>query len=80
MFGFLARRVLALIGVLLCVFTITFLLVRWAPGGPFARERKLPPAIEQALLAKYHLDGSLWQQYSEYLGDVLKGDLRLSTK
>ena len=80
MFGFIARRLAALIGVLLCVFTLTFFLIRTAPGGPFTRERKLPPAIEQQLLAKYHLDGSLWQQYSEYLGDVLKGDLRLSTK
>jgi oligopeptide transport system permease protein len=29
---------------------------------------------------KYKLDGTLWQQYSGYLGDLLKGDLRLSTK
>lgn len=80
MFGFLARRLTALLGVLLCVLTLTFFLIRMAPGGPFARERKLPPAIEQQLLAKYRLDGTLWQQYSEYMSDVLKGDLRLSTK
>ncbi len=66
--------------VLLCVLSLTFFLVRLAPGGPFSRERKLPPAIEQQLLAKYRLDGSLWQQYSSYLSDVLRGDLRLSTK
>jgi oligopeptide transport system permease protein len=80
MLGFLARRIASLSGVLFCVLTLTFLLMRVAPGGPFARERKLPPAIEQQLLAKYHLDGSLWQQYTEYLNDVIKGDLRLSTK
>lgn len=80
MLGFLARRIAALSGVLFCVLTLTFLLMRVAPGGPFTRERKLPPAIEQQLLAKYHLDGSLWQQYTDYLGDVLRGDLRLSTK
>ncbi len=67
-------------GVLLCVISLTFLLVRLAPGGPFTRERKLPAAIEKELLARYHLDGSLWQQYREYLSDVLHGDLRLSTK
>jgi oligopeptide transport system permease protein len=67
-------------GVLFCVISLTFLLVRLSPGGPFTRERKLPPAIEKQLLARYHLDGTLWQQYSEYLGDVLQGDLRLSTK
>ena len=80
MFGFLARRIAAMGGVLLCVFTLTFFLIRLAPGGPFARERKLPPAIEQQLLAKYHLEGSLWQQYRDYLKDALQGDLRLSTK
>ncbi len=80
MLPFLARRLASLCGVLLCVLTLTFLLLRLSPGSPFARERKLPPVIEQQLLAKYHLEGSLWTQYTEYLGDVLHGDLRLSTK
>ncbi len=80
MLPFLTRRLLSMAGVLFCVISLTFLLVRLSPGGPFTRERKLPPAIEKQLLARYHLDGTLWQQYSEYLGDVLQGDLRLSTK
>lgn len=80
MLSFILRRCLALLGVLFCVVTITFFLVRLAPGGPFSRERKIPPAIEKQLLARYKLDGSLWQQYTDYLGDLLKGDLRLSTK
>ncbi|HEX8311239.1 MAG TPA: ABC transporter permease, partial [Chthoniobacteraceae bacterium] len=45
-----------------------------------SRERKIPPAIEQQLLARYKLDGTLWQQYSDYLSDLVRGDLRLSTK
>lgn len=73
-------RLLSLVGVLFCVVTITFFLVRLSPGGPFDSERNLPPAIEQALLAKYQLDGSLWEQYTGYLTDLLRGDLRLSTK
>lgn len=66
--------------VLFCVVSITFFLIRLSPGGPFDAERKLPPAVEEALLAKYKLDGPLWQQYTEYLRDLLRGDLRLSTK
>jgi oligopeptide transport system permease protein len=66
--------------VLFCVVTITFLLIRVSPGGPFDGERKIPAEIERQLLAKYKLDGSLWQQYSGYLGDLVRGDLRLSTK
>ncbi|MFV0336832.1 MAG: ABC transporter permease [Chthoniobacterales bacterium] len=80
MIAYLVRRILALVMVLFCVVTITFFLVRLSPGGPFDTERNLPPAIEKALLAKYKLDGSLWQQYSGYLADLLRGDLRLSTK
>jgi oligopeptide transport system permease protein len=80
MIATLIRRCLSLVAVLFCVVSITFLLIRISPGGPFDGERKIPAAIEQQLLAKYKLDGSLWQQYSGYIGDLLRGDLRLSTK
>ncbi|MCK9588436.1 MAG: ABC transporter permease subunit [Terrimicrobiaceae bacterium] len=76
----LLRRLGALALVLFCVVSITFVLIRLSPGGPFDGERKIPPAIEQELLAKYKLDGTLWEQYSGYLADLIRGDLRLSTK
>jgi oligopeptide transport system permease protein len=76
----LIKRLCAMAIVLFCVVTITFLLIRVSPGGPFDGERKIPPEIERQLLAKYKLDGSLWQQYSGYLADLVRGDLRLSTK
>jgi len=76
----LLRRLLSLGAVVFCVVSITFLLIRLSPGGPFDGERKIPAAIEQELLKKYKLDGSLWQQYSGYLADLARGDLRLSTK
>lgn len=74
------RRLPSLVFVLFCVVTLTFFLIRMAPGGPFDRERKIPPAIEAQLLAKYELDGPLWSQFTGYLADVVRGDLRLSTK
>lgn len=81
MIAFLARRFAAFVVVLFCVVSITFLLIRLAPGGPFDKERKLSPAIERKLLEKYKLDGTLWEQYQGYVSDVfLRGDLRLSTK
>lgn len=80
MIAFLLRRLVALVAVLFCVVTITFFLIRISPGGPFDAERKLPPAIEKQLLAKYKLDGPLWKQYTGYLGDLIRGDLRDSTK
>jgi len=51
-----------------------------SPGGPFDAERKIPAAIERELHAEYKLGGTLWQQYTGYLGDLVRGDLRLSTK
>ena len=76
----LLRRLGSMVLVLFCVVSITFILIRLSPGGPFDGERKIPPAIEQQLLAKYKLDGTLWEQYSGYMGDLIRGDLRLSTK
>ena len=80
MLRFIAKRTVGLVVILFCVVTITFFLVRLMPGGPFDRERKLPEHIEKQLLAKYKLDGPLLEQYFNYLGDLLHGDLRLSTK
>ena len=80
MIRFIAKRIVGPLVILYCVVTITFFLVRLMPGGPFDRERKLPEHIEKQLLAKYKLDGPLFEQYVNYLGDLLHGDLRLSTK
>ncbi len=80
MLAFVLRRLATMVLVLFCVVSVTFFLIRLAPGGPFDRERALPPAIEAALLAKYKLDGTLWQQYTGYISDLARGDLRLSTK
>src|SRR3954469_19774095 len=76
--------------VLFCVITLTFLLVRIAPGGPFTKERKIHPAILKQIEASYNLDGALWEQYTTYLGvrknskgeysGLLQGNLQLSTK
>ena len=80
MLAFTVRRLLGMVAVLWCVVTITFLLVWVAPGDPFARERNIPEAIEKQLRARYKVDGDLWPQYVDYLGDLLRGDLRISMK
>ena len=58
MFAFILRRLFLLIPVLLSVITITFFLIRIKPGGPFDKEKKIPKAVEEALLRKYKLDGA----------------------
>lgn len=66
--------------VLFVLITITFFLVRFAPGGPFSTERRLDPEIERALQAKYHLDKPLIQQYGIFLSNLLRGDFGPSFK
>jgi oligopeptide transport system permease protein len=74
MLGFALRRFLSAIPTLLIVITIAFFMMRVAPGGPFTLERALTPEIERRILAAYNLDQSLWRQYLDYLGGVLRGD------
>lgn len=75
MLNLVLRRLLTGVPTLLLLITLTFFLMRLAPGGPFDRERSLPPTIEAALRAEYHLDEALPQQYLRYLGGLLHGDL-----
>ncbi len=75
MLGFVTRRFLTTLPVLLIALTVCFFVLRLAPGGPFDAERPLPEEILQNLRAHYHLDKPLIEQYGRYLGGVLRGDL-----
>ncbi len=66
----LARKVGALLFLLVLVFTGAFFLMRLAPGGPFDSDRKLPDAIRANIEAKFRLDQPLHRQYVDYLSDV----------
>ena len=72
---YIARRVVEFIPVLLAIITLTFFLVRLAPGGPFAADKRVPPQVLRQLEAHYNLDAPLWRQYTDYLGGVVRGDL-----
>ena len=69
------RRLLGALPTLFILVSLTFFMMRAAPGGPFDRERNLPPQIEAAMQAEYHLDRPLWRQYLGYLGGLAHGDL-----
>ena len=80
MLSVILKRLLQAIPVLLAVITITFVMVRAAPGGPFDEERQAPPEILKNLEQKYNLDAPLWKQYVTYLGGLAHGDLGPSFK
>jgi oligopeptide transport system permease protein len=80
MLAYLVRRTFGAVVVLFAVVTITFFLIRIAPGGPFDDEKEPPEHVRKAQLEKYGMQGSLAAQYGRYLGSVITGDLRYSTQ
>jgi ABC-type dipeptide/oligopeptide/nickel transport system permease component len=67
MITYIIRRILSFIPVLFGVVLFTFVLVRSMPGGPFDREKPLPPAVRANLEAQYHLDWPISKQFISYL-------------
>jgi oligopeptide transport system permease protein len=80
MISLILKRILLAIPVLWIVASITFVLVRIVPGGPFEGDKALPPEIVANLKAKYHLDKPVPEQYMFYMGRLVQGDLGISYK
>ncbi|GAA3708897.1 oligopeptide ABC transporter permease OppB [Oceanisphaera sediminis] len=80
MLKFIVRRVLEAIPTLLVLITISFFMMRFAPGNPFSSERSLPPEVLANIEAKYGLDKPVLEQYFGYLGSLLQGNLGPSFK
>jgi oligopeptide transport system permease protein len=80
MMALIFRRLLQAIPVLFIVVTLTFLLVRSAPGSPFSTEKKVPKEIMEELEKQYDLHGTIGHQYEQYMGKVAHGNLSLSTQ
>lgn len=70
-----ASRLLEASLTLWLLLSLCFVLLRLAPGGPFDGERAAPPELEAALAQAYRLDAPLWQQYLDWFGGLLRGDL-----
>jgi oligopeptide transport system permease protein len=74
MLRYFLRRLGGAIPTLFIIVTLSFLLMRIAPGGPFDEEKALPAPILANLQSAYGLDRPLWVQYTRYLGSLLHGD------
>jgi ABC-type dipeptide/oligopeptide/nickel transport system permease component len=71
MFQYFIRSFMGMVAVIFVVSVITFFLMHQIPGGPFAREKKLPEVTLNNLNQKYHLDDPIWKQYSDYMVDLV---------
>jgi oligopeptide transport system permease protein len=75
MLSYVIRRFFSAIPTLFVIVTISFFLMRVAPGGPFNQEKGLNPIVKANLQRQYNLDEPLWQQYLYYLNDLIHGNL-----
>ena len=75
MLNYAFKRILTIIPTLFAIITLTFFLMRIAPGGPFDEERPLAPAVLENIQASYGLNKPLIEQYFIYIGNLLQGDM-----
>ncbi len=77
--NFILKRLAISLATLLVLITVVFLLVRLMPGGPFM-DPKMTPEVQARMEAYYGLDKPLIQQYFQYLGNLLQGNLGYSMR
>ena len=80
MLHFIIRRLLITIPMILIVISLTWGLVRLAPGNFYSGQKNIPKEIEANIRAKYGLDKPWYVQYGRMLGHVLVLDFGLSLK
>jgi oligopeptide transport system permease protein len=77
---FILRRLLSAIPMVLVIVSVTWALIRLAPGNFYTSERRLPPAIERNLRAKYGLDRPWYEQYGRLMGNIVRFDFGSSLR
>jgi oligopeptide transport system permease protein len=71
MLRFILRRLLITIPTILVVITITWGLIKLAPGNFYSGEKPLSPAVEQSIREKYGLDKPWYQQYARTMWTII---------
>jgi oligopeptide transport system permease protein len=71
---YLLKRTLEAFATLFVIASLTFLLLRILPGGPFDSEKALPPEIKANIEARYGLNKPILEQYGDYLLGLATGD------
>ena len=74
MITFVLRRLLLFVPTLWAIATLTFFMIRLAPGGPFMAEKDIPETVKQQLTHRYGLDRPLGEQYVTFLANAARFD------
>lgn len=73
--SYILKRIVSSIITLWIIVTATFILAHTIPGGPFDREKPLPPEVKKNIEERYNLDKPLWWQYGNYIKNLARFDL-----
>jgi len=72
MLRFIVRRLLVTIPTILVVISITWVLIKLAPGNFYSGEKPLPPAVEKTIREKYGLDKPWYEQYGKTMWTIIR--------
>jgi len=78
---FLIKRSIFMFATLFIVVTLNFAIPRIMPGDPITHlmiDARIPPAARDALIKRFHMDKSVFEQYVSYISNLLQGNLGLS--
>ena len=77
---FILRRLLQAVPTLWVIATLTFVLMKLTPGGPFDDEKPVSPEVKALIEAHYGLDQPVYIQYGRFLWQRVQGDFGPSYK
>ena len=80
MFTFILKRLLIIIPMALLVVTLTWVLIRIAPGNFYSGEKKLPAAVEANIRQQYGLDKPWYTQYGLLMANIVQGNFGASLR
>ncbi|HEX3085197.1 MAG TPA: hypothetical protein VHP99_11775, partial [Pyrinomonadaceae bacterium] len=80
MLRFILRRIIIIVPMLFVVVSITWTLVRLAPGNFYSGEKKIAPAVEANLREKYGLNKPWYVQYGKVMRNIARFDFGTSLK
>ena len=80
MFKYICKRVVSIFVTLLIVCSLTFVMMKIIPGGPFTGEKNLPDSVLESLNEKYHLNDPVLKQYMDYIKGVFTFNMGPSFK
>ena len=80
MVRFILRRLVVIVPMVLVVVSLTWGLIRLAPGNFYTGEKPIPAAIVENVRARYGLDKPWYVEYGRTMANTLRGDFGRSLR